>query len=109
MAGFGKDLGGIGLRVSDASTQDFESDQETGGHRVLEFTEEEACLIFNPIPQTQKEIYQELSLKLKALYEVLEQEIEPCCIRDDLTLAGNQINLNSITFSRLSKRRFTSK
>ena len=61
--------------------------------------------IFVPISSKQEDIYKELTESLQRLYFELESEIHPINIREELTLPCNNINLNSVSRSKLYARR----
>ena len=105
----GKDS--VRYRISDASTNDY--DFSSDGEKVAEdkgliyLTLSEKSLIYTPLPADSVLMYSDLTEKLKNLYISLEEELQPVCVRDDKGIKPLAVNLSSVDFSRISKRRAT--
>lgn len=101
------------LRVSDASTNDLEFDSEDEDHhaKFLGFYNyvNEAAFMFTPVPEENVLRYETLKERLETIYELLNEEIHPVNIRDEVTISPCSINLSCVSFSRISLRRSTSK
>ena len=104
--------GNVKLRLSDASTNDFEmsSDDGQGNEMCWQGLIEpiDAIHLFLPIRKTTEESYEGLKERLLEVYCQLEQEINPVNIREERCIAATCVNLSSTVFSsKLYRRRST--
>ena len=100
----------IHIRISDASTveNDYSSDEDLFQEESkLQLDPHENILLFSPLSEESKLHYLEILPKLKEIYDFLDREIEPICIRDQKTICGTSINLCSTGQSRIFRRRST--
>ena len=109
-----KNCSGLELKytISSASTEgaNFSSDEENYWNcKLTDLTPEQASHFFVPLSPDQKDTYKGLVNDLEVLYYKLDGEIQPVNIRDELTLAGNKVNLANIKCSKLCRRRNTIK
>lgn len=103
-------LAALNQRVSNASTigSDLSEDDQVKCKPHNPFPSIKAYSEFLiEIPPEQEKHYKDLPGKLKILLDSLESELTPINVREEKSIRACSVNLSSITFSRLCKRRST--
>lgn len=99
------------IRYSDASTQDmdFSSEDELNLYKDIStnFDPFNAIHLFEPILTEVQDKYNSMLEGLRNVFDTLEKEIEPVCIREERSLSAASVSLAGITRSSLCRRRST--